>query len=227
MTTMMLVPPVSDRAARAHAQKNALSIILAVASLVAPELSEPGRERLERLRAAAKRIAELLNDDLDETVSGEAMDEVDVQNLFAVVCGALRDRADAAHVALVVDCHGGHLRGYEPELREALFNIIANALEATPPGRAVYVDADVTPEGGHLWTIHDSGKGMRREVIDQLGIPHRTTRPGGSGLGVALARAVVTKLGGTLRFHSGRGRGTTATIWLPRDGKRNKIGGKK
>jgi two-component system phosphate regulon sensor histidine kinase PhoR len=217
MTTMSWVAPVSDRAARAHAQKNCLSIILAVASLVAPELSESDRERMARLRAAANRIADLLNEDLDETANDATTGEVDVERLFSVVCGSLRDRADAAHVALVVKCHGGHVRGVERELHEALFNLIANALEATPPGRAVFVDADLTPDGGHLWTIHDSGPGMKREVFDHIGTPHRKVRPGGSGLGVALASAVVAKLGGTLEYDTAPGRGTTVAIRLPRE----------
>ena len=217
MSTMSWVEPVSDRAARAHAQKNCLSIILAVAALVTPELGGANRERMDRLRAAAHRIADLISDDLDETANDVSSGEVDVESLFSVVCGSLRDRADAAHVALVVKCHGGHVRGAEQELREVIFNLIANALEATPAGRAVFVDADATPDGGQLWTIHDSGPGMDREVVDQIGIPHRKVRPGGSGLGVALARAVVDKLGGKLEYESAVGRGTTVAIRLPRD----------
>jgi signal transduction histidine kinase len=217
MTTMSWVAPVSDRAARAHAQKNCLSIILAVASLVTPELSAENRERMGRLRAAALRIADLLNDDLDETANDAVADEIDVERLFSAVCGSLRDRADAAHVALVVKCQGGCVRGVERDLHEALFNLIANALEATPPGRAVFVDADAAADGGHSWTIHDSGAGMKQEVVDQIGMPHRKVRPGGSGLGVALASAVVHKLGGTLEYDSDVGRGTTVAIRLPRE----------
>jgi len=198
MTTTTWVAPVSDRAARAHAQKNCLSIILAVAALIGPELTSPNRERLGRLRTAALRIAELLDNDLDldESANDATTDVVEVERLFSVVCGALRDRADAAHVALVVKCHGGQVRGLELELREVLFNLIANALETTPPGRAVFVDADVTPEGGHHWTIQESGEG--------------------TGLGVAHARATVTKLGGTVRYDSALGRGSTVTITIPR-----------
>jgi signal transduction histidine kinase len=217
MTTKSWVAPVSDRAARAHAQKNCLSIILAVASLVEPELSDVNRERMARLRAAALRIAELLTDDLDETVRAAATADIDVERLFSDVCGALRDRADAAHVTLVVRSHGGCVQGVELELHEALFNLIAKALEATPPGQAVVVDAEATEDGGQLWTIHDSGAGMVQEVVEHIGVPHRKVRPGGSGLGVALASAVVNNLGGKLEYDSGLGRGTTVTIRLPHD----------
>ena len=208
--------PVSESAARAHEQKNCLSIILAVASLVTPELSDGSRERMERLRAAAHRIRDLLNADLDE--SGDGGRDIEVRRLFDAVCESLRDRAEAAKVELVLDCGGGTLRACEGELREALFNLISNAVEATPPHRSVVIHTEVTADGDQVWSIHDSGMGMRREVLDQIGVPHRTFRRGGSGLGVALARAIVNRHGGSLRFDSTRGRGTTVTIHLPRAG---------
>ncbi len=207
---------VSESAARAHEQKNCLSIILAVASLVTPELSDGSRERMERLRAAAHRIRDLLNADLDE--SGDGGRDIEVRRLFDAVCESLRDRAEAASVELVLDCGGGSLRACEGELREALFNLISNAVEATPPHRSVFIHTEVTADGDQVWSIQDSGVGMRREVLDQIGVPHRTFRRGGSGLGVALARAIVNRHGGSLRFDSIRGRGTTVTIHLPRAG---------
>ncbi|MBX3222638.1 MAG: HAMP domain-containing histidine kinase [Labilithrix sp.] len=206
----------SDSAARAHEQKNCLSIILAVASLVTPELSDGSRERMERLRAAAHRIRDLLNADLDE--SGDGVRDIDVERLLDAVCESLRDRAEAAKVDLVVDCGGGRLSASEGELREALFNLISNAVEATPAHRSVYIHTEVTAGGEQVFRIHDSGAGMRREVLAQIGVPHRTFRRGGSGLGVALARAIVNRHGGTLRFDSVRGRGTTVTIRLPQQG---------
>jgi len=208
---------VSESAARAHEQKNCLSIILAVASLVTPELSDGSRQRMERLRAAAHRIRDLLNADLDE--SGEGGRDIEVQRLFDAVCESLRDRAEAAQVELVLECGGGYVRACEGELREALFNLISNAVEATPPHRSVFIQTATTSEGDQVWTIHDSGAGMRPEVLDQLGTPHRSFRRGGSGLGVALARAIVNRHGGSLQFDSVRGRGTTVTIHLPREGR--------
>lgn len=208
--------PVSDSAARAHEQKNCLSIILAVASLVAPELSDESRVRMERLRAAAHRIRDLLDADLDE--SGDGARDVEVRRLFDTVCASLRDRAEAARVSLVVDCGGGRLSAIEGELREALFNLVSNAVEATPAHGSVVIRTEITADGDQVWRIHDSGIGMRRDVLAQVGVPHRTFRRGGSGLGVALARAIVHRHGGALSFDSARGRGTTVTIRLPRGG---------
>lgn len=207
---------ISADAARAHEQKNCLSIILAVASLVTPELSDGNRARMERLRAAAHRIRDLIDPDLAGHPFDHVVTEIDVHDLFESVCEMLRDRAEAAQVALLVDCSGGCVRAVASELREALFNLIANALEATPAGKAVVIHTDTTPEGDQLWSIHDAGVGMPPEVVSQLGIPHRSFRPGGSGLGIALARAIIRRHGGSLRFDSVLGRGTTVSILLPR-----------
>lgn len=215
MITTVDAAGISDSAARAHEQKNCLSIILAVASLVAPELSSGNRARMDRLRAAAYRIRDLIDPELAGHGIDPVVDDVDVHALFDSVCERLRDRAEAAQVRLLVDCTGGHLRAIEGELREALFNLIANAVEATPAGKAVVIHTDTTPEGDQLWSIHDAGVGMPPEVLAQIGVPRRSFRPGGSGLGVALANAVVLRHGGSLRFDSVHGRGTTVTIFLP------------
>jgi signal transduction histidine kinase len=207
--------PVSANAARAHEQKNCLSIILAVASLVTPELSPQGRERMQRLRAAAHRMRDLLNADLDE--SGDGTGDVEIEHLFETVCESLRDQAEAADVRLIVDCGGGVLRASESELREALFNLVSNAVAAAPPKSSVLVETEITDAGEHRWYIQDRGVGMCPEVLDQIGVPHRSFRQGGSGLGVAIARAIIERHGGTLRFESVSGRGTTVTICLPRE----------
>lgn len=201
-------------AARAHEQKNCLSIILAVASLVTPELSKEGRERMERLRAAANRMRELLNADLAQSAD---VAEVDVEALFSAVCESLRDRAEAAKVPLVVKCEGGTVRAAEADLKEALFNLVSNAIDATPAQRSVFIQTAISATGDHEWRIHDSGVGMHSEMLRQVGIPRRSFREGGSGFGVALARAIIERHGGSLRFDSVCGKGTTVSISLPRD----------
>ena len=63
--------------------------------------------------------------------------------------------------------------------------------------------------------VVDRGHGMTREVQQRIGRPYFSTREGGSGLGIAVARAMVEQHGGVLRFDSAPGEGTTATIEIP------------
>jgi signal transduction histidine kinase len=214
-----LVPAItiSKRAEQAHAMKNCLTIISAVASLVESELSAANRERMDRLQDAVQRAVALLKEDLSEDASAaaERRKEIDVEALLVTVCQALCDRAAAANVQIVVDCRGGFLMGDGAKLHQALFNVIANAVEATPSGCVVHVRTRIKANGDQKWTIQDAGPGMPTEVIRQLGVPHRSTRRGGSGLGIALAASVARDHGGVLVFKLRPGQGTTVTMLLP------------
>ena len=68
--------------------------------------------------------------------------------------------------------------------------------------------------GGPVLTVQDSGAGMVPERLSSAGTPFATGRPGGTGLGLALARQAVEQHGGTLALESGPG-GTLARITLP------------
>jgi anti-sigma regulatory factor (Ser/Thr protein kinase) len=99
-------------------------------------------------------------------------------------------------------------------LREALLNLVSNAIDATPAGGRVEVD--VGGDDGHARiVIRDTGRGMPPDVLARVGTPFFTTRETGTGLGVVLARSVFHRHGGGLRYESAPGRGTTVTATLP------------
>jgi two-component system, NtrC family, sensor histidine kinase HydH len=99
-------------------------------------------------------------------------------------------------------------------LEEALLNLVANAIEATPPGGEVAVE--VRPYGGQAEIlVRDTGSGMLPDTLRRLGTPFFTTRDDGTGLGVVLARSVIALHGGSLRYESEPGKGTTVRATLP------------
>jgi len=198
-------------AARTHAQKNCASVILAIARLTAPDLPPQHRERFERLRDAASRLVRLFNDELRESGARD----VDVGQLLGSACDLVRDRAEADGVALVASCAGGRLRGDVEALTEALVNLIGNAIDASPAGQRVRVDARIAPAGGQQWVIEDAGKGMPAHVLAGIGSVVRSERPQGSGFGIALAATTIEAHGGTLRFEQRSPRGTRVVIDLP------------
>jgi two-component system sensor histidine kinase PilS (NtrC family) len=106
------------------------------------------------------------------------------------------------------------LRGEEHLLRQIFWNLSRNALQAMPDGGTLEISAE--RRGGHLllrW--RDSGVGMTEEVRRQAFEPFVTTRPGGTGLGLAVAYAAVAEHGGTIAIDSTPGRGTVVTVELP------------
>jgi signal transduction histidine kinase len=223
-----VAPPKSDSreaaavraVARAHAQKNCAAVILAIARLAAPDLPPRQRERFERLRGAATRLVALLNEEMREAAAeaSDDMEEVDVAEVVGAACDLVRDRAEASRVTLLVSCAGGRVRGDGSALTEVLVNLIGNAIDASPAGRMVSVDARVLPAGGLQWIVDDVGLGMPAHVLAGVGGAVRSARRSGSGFGIALAARTIYAHGGTLRFESRSQGGTRAVIELPRAG---------
>ena len=202
----------------AHELKNPLAAVKGLVQLMARNCPGEGKSK-ERLAVIEREVARM------ETILGEYLSfsrpledlnaqDVDVDAVATDVIAVLEARAQAAQVTL---SNQGHARVIaDPRrLKEALLNLVANALEFTPPGGKVDVNIEETREGGARLTVRDNGKGMTPEVLERVGTPFFTTREAGTGLGVTLARAVFTQHGGELRYESQPGAGTTATALLP------------
>jgi signal transduction histidine kinase len=102
------------------------------------------------------------------------------------------------------------------ELRKALLNLLLNGLEALPPqGRlSVRTTYDAAEETVTL-VIEDTGSGMTEEVQARAFDLFFTTKPEGTGLGMAITRSVIDLHGGTLDVQSAPGRGTRVQVRLP------------
>jgi signal transduction histidine kinase len=106
------------------------------------------------------------------------------------------------------------------ELRKAFLNLILNALEALEGGGTLTIRTAYLPEAGALTvSIEDTGVGMSAETLGRAFDMFFTTKAQGTGLGMAIARSVIERHGGELRLQSAPGRGTTATVRLPVDGR--------
>jgi signal transduction histidine kinase len=111
--------------------------------------------------------------------------------------------------------------GNETRLAHVFFNLLANAVQATPPGDAfhheIHVSAGSDAHGNALVQIRDTGAGINEEHLSRIFEPFFTTRPvgAGSGLGLAICHGIVTAMGGRITVESVVGRGTTVRITLP------------
>jgi len=110
------------------------------------------------------------------------------------------------------------LRGQAQATAQALRGILKNALQASPEGKSVEVEAQLAPEDQCCRiAVRDHGAGMSADVLSRAGEPFFTTKePGeGMGLGLFLTRVVAERVGGQLDLRSQPGHGTTATLTLP------------
>jgi two-component system sensor histidine kinase RegB len=102
---------------------------------------------------------------------------------------------------------------------QALRGVLKNALQASPHGAHVDVEARLD-QGLCRIAVRDFGTGMSDDVLARAGEPFFTTKePGeGMGLGLFLTRVVVERAGGQMQLESHPGRGTTAILLLPISG---------
>ncbi|WP_441288836.1 ATP-binding protein [Sorangium sp. KYC3313] len=106
------------------------------------------------------------------------------------------------------------------QLESALLNVIGNALDASPHGSAVVVEARPLPRGdihGVEIDVHDRGCGIRAEDLNRIFEPFFTTKPPGqgTGLGLSLTHRFIEEHQGSIRIESALGEGTTVRMWLP------------
>jgi len=109
---------------------------------------------------------------------------------------------------------GDAFRRTEATLDRMREDVIAAATERRLGEVEVTIAAGGEDEDARI-EIRDTGKGMSTEDLARVGTPFFTTREGGTGLGVVLARAVIEQHGGAVVYTSDAGRGTRVLVRLP------------
>lgn len=148
---------------------------------------------------------------------------VDVGRLLRDISDQMAPIAEAKDVHLVVDVKEPAVVQAEPDkLRQVVLNLVDNAVRFSPPGKPVLLT--VRPDLAHaqvLIDIEDQGPGIPTEdmphIFDRFyrGDPSRARATGNSGLGLAIAQAIVQAHGGNLSTVSAPGEGARFTVALP------------
>ena len=152
------------------------------------------------LRRAPTAVAGLLDECITFGRAKVARDDIEVTTAY-----------DAACPPAVIDAR---------ELRKALLNLILNGLEALRPGPGgrLAVSTSYAPAARTITiTLDDTGGGTSEETLARVFDLFFTTKPAGTGLGMALARSVIMRHGGELAINSEVGRGTRVIVRLPID----------
>lgn len=111
--------------------------------------------------------------------------------------------------------------GNESRLGQVFLNLIVNAAQAIPEGRAkdneIRIKAGLDKDGRVSVEVRDTGPGIPPEVARRIFTPFFTTKPVGvgTGLGLSICQRIVTSLGGTISFDTVVGKGTTMRVVLP------------
>jgi two-component system sensor histidine kinase PilS (NtrC family) len=223
----------------AHEIRNPLAAISGSIQILEGALGDDGRdEETRRLLGIAVREADRLNQLITDFLQyarpapgppapvAVATVAAEVLEMFGSV------RPENVSLTLVVP---GELRvlAEEGPLRQVLWNLFLNAVQAMPDGGELRVAAAEvpaqapaaggrrSPDEGARWVeieVADTGTGIPEDVLDRIFDPFFTTKKDGTGLGLATVHRVVEASGGHLSVESAVGRGTTFRIRLPEAG---------
>ncbi|HEX3700029.1 MAG TPA: PAS domain S-box protein [Phenylobacterium sp.] len=208
-----------------HEIRTPMNGVMGVLHLLKSEqLTGDGRAMLEEALSCGQMLAELLNDviDFSKIEAGRlelACEPVDVAALVEGVARLLRPQADAKglKVAIDVDRQVGWVRADPVRLRQALFNLIGNAVKFTGEGQ-VGIRCFAPMRGVLRFEVADTGVGIPKAAQARIfqrfdqGDASTTRRFGGSGLGLAITKRLAEMMSGDVGFSSTEGLGST--FWL-------------
>ncbi|HEV7371386.1 HAMP domain-containing sensor histidine kinase [Arenibaculum sp.] len=220
-------------ATMSHELRTPLTAINGFSEILENELFGPlGNPRYRNyaadIRASGSHLLDLINDilDLSKAEAGALTLDLGPMDLVQPVESAvrlLRERVASAGLDLDVDLPSGPLRieGDERAIKQALINLLSNAMKFTPAGGRIRIAVARAGDGWASVTVRDTGIGMRREDIPLALSPFgQIDRPvvkdqRGTGLGLPLAKTLIELHGGTLEMDSEPGLGTTVTLRIP------------
>jgi signal transduction histidine kinase/PAS domain-containing protein len=190
------------------------------------ELNTRQMEYCRGIIGSSERLLTIINDILDlasieagrMTLDREA---VEPKALLDTVSGIMNEWARSQNLKLNVDCPPDlePIQVDERRLKQALCNLISNAIKFTPPGGAITITGRVENETA-LFSVADTGIGIAAEdherVFKEFERARRPeTRRAGAGLGLSLVKRIVELHGGQVNMDSVPNRGTTVICVLP------------
>jgi two-component system sensor histidine kinase BaeS len=185
------------------------------------------RAQVDRLRRLAADLREAAA--AEEHALGLVLERIDARDVAAAATAAATPRfhSKGVDLSLAVVTYPCWILGDSVRLQQVLANLLDNALRHTPPGGRVGVGVTSTTSAVHI-SVTDTGEGIPTDQLNLVFERFHRVEPsransdgGGSGLGLTIARAIVTDHGGTLEAVSeGPGRGATLRVAIPSDGPR-------
>jgi signal transduction histidine kinase len=199
----------------AHEVRNPLGAIQLFAGMLAEDVSgRPEATHVERIQAEVARLGRITETFLDYARPRPVeVEDVDAAAVIAEAAGLAQPLAQQRGV-LLETIGRGSLRADREALGRAVLNLVRNAVEASPPGSAVRVEAHGGADGAVV-EVCDRGGGLTGEARERAFQPFFTTKQNGTGLGLALARKVAIAHGGSVVLLPRDGGGTLARITIP------------
>lgn len=199
----------------AHEINNPLGVILGYVRLMKRKADPEGIEELAVIEEEAVRCQVIVEGLLDLARPWkQAATSVDLRELCNEIIMRLRESQQLSTIRFEIDGQA-QAEGNEHALRQVLLNLVRNAAEASGPTGWVHVCLDTSVTGFSSVSITDSGPGLTPESRERLFEAFFTTKPHGTGLGLAVSQAIVQAHGGNIDAESMPGGGVLFRLQLP------------
>ena len=208
----------------AHEIRNPLASMSASIQMlqtgVDPKSLEPENRRLmEIIVKEVDRLNDLISDFLDFVKPEKfKMEAVSLQGLLSeLVFQVSQQKEKIATIQIDTQLSPDiSALGSEEKLKQVAWNLLTNALQAIKTSGKIEVGCEsVSPHWVCFW-VKDSGEGMSEEVLQHLYEPFFTTKPRGTGLGLATVYKIIEAHHGEIRVQSKVGQGTRFEVHLPK-----------
>ena len=199
----------------AHELRNPMAVIAGYLNLLAKNQDGAGRAVIKDVLAEISGMNRIIGD-LLTFARPTALNRtaVNMRELIETcVSTVLLAKEADARIATVLELGEGSALVDEVLMRQALGNLVQNALEAMPDGGTLTVRSQRDRE--LVIIIKDTGTGVPREQYRKIFLPFFTTKDTGVGMGLALTHKIVTAHGGRVEVESIEGSGTTFTVIMP------------
>ena len=201
----------------AHELNNPLDAVMRYLSIARRNCDNTACEPIEKARAGLVRMTEVIRTMLDETGARHAgRRRQTIRRLLDEALEVMAPRAEALGVSYVCDLAPVADRPADTSVFQVLCNVTRNALDAMPEGGVLNVSAR---RGDRTCEIEfaDTGHGLKHGRTEDLFEPFVTTKPHGEGfgLGLAICREILARLGGAIAARPRTGGGAVVTVSLP------------
>lgn len=202
-----------------HEIKNPLSSIKTIATVLSEQL-DPASEHAEDVRLILDEADRLSNTTSQFLKFARPASEIEgATSLGTIIDGSLHvlghlARRQNVTIEASIDPELPMLNVDENRLREVIFNLVLNSVEAAGDGGSVGIAASQRDECLAV-RITDTGPGISTEMKGRIFEPFITSKPSGTGLGLYIVKRNVEQLGGSIDCDSASGRGTCFTLRLP------------
>lgn len=203
----------------AHEVKNPLCVIKGLLEIMLEEEAESlDLEDLQIIRKETERVEKIIQEYLQLARPSEPIfTETDPNQIITDVHALMKSFAKFNAVEIVTHLQSGLPKVYADmsQLKQVLINIVKNGIEAMNGSGKLEIKTRLSGEQEIEILVKDTGCGISKEILKNLGTPFLTTKQGGTGLGLMVSYKIIEKHGGRVRVGSEPGQGTEFIIILP------------